>query len=99
MSIACMTTKEQKEFIFKNYCSILTNVGGYNQKVDNYSNKPNCYLSHIDNKINQTSRTKDEDDFWSSHSKGYAKYFVWVDYDDFIAKLNKVLMQNAKIKF
>ena len=99
MSVACMTTPEQKKSIFKNYYSILTNVGGYNQKVDNYESKPNCYLSHIDSKISQTSRTKEEDDFWSENSRGYVKYFVWVDYETFVSMLNKILMRNAKIKF
>lgn len=97
MSIACETTKEQKELIFKNYTPLLIGRWGIES---NSEDKPNIYLNlHRSNKIGQTSRTKADDDFWSKNSRNYTPYFKWISFEELQNILDKELMKIAKIKF
>lgn len=90
MSIACKTTPEQKTFIFDKYYDLLQNLGGYTIKIDNYSSKPNTYVSHIDGEIGQTSREPLDSDA--------ENYFIWEDYNTFITRLTNLLIKKQKIK-
>lgn len=99
MSIACETTIEQKQLIFKNYKKLLTDSRGSSEP--NFESKPNVYVNLLmSNKIGQTSRTQHDDDFWSKHlGTKYTPYFNWISFEELQTILNKELMKIAKIKF
>lgn len=90
MTIACKTTPEQKEFIWKTYRQLLRGDGSMYGKISNSEGYPNTTISHIDDTIAQTKRNPSDYDA--------DRYFVWVDFDDFKKICMNSLIKKRKIK-